>query len=307
MTGVDATPKTVKPGKVTGIWWESRAKYEEEVNKVVMLTQTLTEIRARTIEAQSESKNNENLEWIRAKIDELIPSGAEQPTVDEENKSPKRIWLDVELSLDRYNTLRKTAEPFTLTVQEDAMQMERGSESAHLWADVDKLVVTGTGAGALDLSTLPEMPNLQELHLDQCGLNSLSDFPTARLPALKILGLTESPKLQLGTLPTLPNLKKLFLLSNGITTLATLTAARLPKLTDLFLNGNPKLDLSTLPDLPKLEDLKVAHCEIKTLEHLTLARYPVLRFVEARHNPDLSSETVPKETTERLGKSYIKI
>jgi len=313
MTGGVSTPKTVEPGKVTGIWWESRAKYEEEVDKVNKLSQTLTEIRERTMKAQRDkavAEYEKTLEWIRVTIDELIPSRAEEPPADEENKSPEPVHrqrkmdhLYASLSLERYNTLRKTAEPFTLNEEEDDFGAHFGSKAVYRWAELTNLHLDLTG-GALNPSTLPNMPNLQRLDLKNCGLSSLADFPTARLPALEALSITggrpHHPELDLHAFPTFPKLEDLALANSSITTLAPLTSARLPNLQKLYLADNPGFVLSTLPDLPELKELNLTDCKVKTLEHLTAARFPALNYVVARRNP-LSSESLPKEQKERAG------
>jgi len=237
------------------------------------------------------------LEWIRVTIDELIPSRAEEPPAEEENKSPEpiaRAKLHVELSLERYNTLRKTAEPFTLTEKED---LRRGA--VYRWEELTNLNLQITG-GALNPSTLPNMPKLQSLQLTSCGLSSLADFPTARLPALVALSLTNEPGLDLGAFPTFPKLEVLALGNSNITTVAPLTSARLPNLEKLYLANNPGFVLSTLPDLPKLKELNLTDCKVNTLEHLTAARFPALNYVVARRNP-LSSDSLPKEQKERAG------
>jgi len=290
--GSEAATKFVKPGEVTGVFWESRAKYEEEVEKVKKLIQALDEIRARTMTETPETAET-TLEWIRLTIDELIPSKVE-------------FGLDVKLSLDRFNRLRKMAGPFTLKPEEVSRRWKKRGREDHLgsgvacnWSSVESLQVEGTGVkGELDLSTFPDLPELKKLDLVNCGLTSLSDLPDC--PNMRELHISNNPGIDLSTLPTLPKLYALDISHSGISTLASLTTARVPDLTILELANNPGLALSTLPDCPKLTHLNIADCEVTTLEHLTATRVPALKWLKATGNQALTGRSLPTGHNRRV-------
>lgn len=148
-----------------------------------------------------------------------------------------------------------------------------------------------------DLATLPDLPNLRQLTLTNCGLTDEHLGPLTKLPKLETIDLKNNSLTDaaLESFRGMTKLETVSLSTNKIQGAGCVHLVELPLLTQLFLHDNPVSDegLSEIAKLTNLELLGLAGskvtdagldqlAELKRLKYLGLTRTQVTRAGAAR-------------------------